>query len=165
VTAERRALAELEALRNAPGADNVRLDTALAIVCRTLNAPLGKVLALRDSGDYLLVRSGIGWRDGVVGCMVVPATNASTAGYALRHPRAVIFNDVQGTARFTDATLLHSHDVRSSVAVRLVADGRPIGVLSVHELSLRRFSDRDATFIEQAASIVADLMRDSRREA
>lgn len=158
MTPEHRALAALESLRTTDDHDGGRLEAALRIICKTLNAPLGKVLELTDSGTALLVRSGIGWNDGVVGRATVPATSASTAGYALRHLHAVIFNDVQGTARLTDATLLHAHNVRSSVAVRLVAEGRPIGVLSVHELTLRRFTDSDAAFIEEAARTIAPLM-------
>lgn len=159
MTAERRALPELASLRNDDRSSASRLQVALAIICKTLNAPLAKLLELSASGNDLVVRSGVGWEDGVVGRTIVPATTASIAGYALRHPQAVIFNDVQGTARFTDSILLRSHNVRSSIAVRIVAQGRPIGVLSVHELTLRRFSDGDAAFIERAAPIIADLLR------
>ena len=165
MTAERRALAELESLCGLDDSRARRLEKALAIICTTVNAPLAKVLELDESGSDLIVRVGLGWQDGVVGRATVPATSASTAGYALRQRRAVIFNDIQGTSRFTDATLLRSHNVRSSVAVRIMADGGPVGVLSVHELSLRQFSDRDAAFIEQAADMIAQILTDSTARA
>jgi GAF domain-containing protein len=158
VTPERRALAELDSLRDSTLSHAARLETALVIICKALNVALAKILGLNDSGNELVVRSGVGWRDGVVGYATVPATTTSAGGYALGQRRAVVFNDIQGTARFTDATLLRSHNVRSSIAVRIAVEDRSIGVLSVHELSTREFSDRDAAFIEQAAPIIAQWM-------
>lgn len=155
---EHKALAELRLLREAHGIGAARLESALSIICRTLNAPLAKILQLNESGNLFVVRAGIGWREGVVGHATVPASDKSTAGYALRHRRAVIFDDIQRTRRFTDTTLLRSHDVTSSLAIRLTREERAVGVLSVHEHRSRRFTAGDVLFIEEAAHIVADLM-------
>jgi GAF domain-containing protein len=152
------ALGELRELVSATESGDTRLDSALKIIGAALETPLAKVLELVASGNHLVVRAGVGWRDGVTGQVTVPVGPTSSAGYALTHDRAVIFDDIQGTRRLTDATLLRSHNVMSSLAVR-IADGRGVlGVLSVHERRRRRFSSGEAAFIEAAAAIVAALM-------
>ena len=101
---------------------------------------------------------GASEREAIVGGTTVPATNRSAAGYALGCRGSVIFDDVQRTRRFTDATLLRSHDITSSLAVQLVANGRVLGVLSVHAIRPRTFTGRDASFLEEAAPIVAGFL-------
>jgi GAF domain-containing protein len=151
--------AALAALRELRPAERRCLGEALGIICRTLDTPIAKILELSGDGKQLLLRAGIGWNEGIVLGAVVPATNKSTAGYALGFRGSVIFDDVQRTRRFADSTLLRSHKVTSSLAVRLEARMRVIGVLSVHELRPRRFTSREAGFLEEAALTVAELLR------
>ena len=151
------ALAVLERLA-AESESEPRLDRALRVICDAVRAPLAKVLELEPAADVLRVRAGIGWREGVAGHAIVPAGRSSSAGYALAQERAVIFEDIQRTRRFTDATLLRSHNVTSGIAVRLVREGRAFGVLSIHELRARQFTSHDVQFLEIAATLVAKLM-------
>ena len=158
-TLDRRQLRALDALRTLEsGAGRARIDAALEIVVDTLGVSLAKVLEIEAPGGALRVLSGIGWLPGVVGSATVPATDRSSAGYALRHARAVIFNDIQGTSRFSDATLLREHDAKSGIVVRLARGESVIGVLSVHERSPRQFTADEATFMEQVAVIVAEFL-------
>ena len=150
------ALTKLRALvierRNGDDAD---LDRAIAIVCEALSAPLGKILELNPAGDALFVRAGYGWDEGLAESVLVSSAVTSVAGYSLAHRGAVLFNDVQGTKRFTDAGLLRSYGVTATLAVRLDLAGGRRGVLSVHERTTRRFTAAEATFVEQAAMIIS----------
>ena len=137
---------------------SVPLDSALAIIVRALGTPLAKILELDASRGLLVVRAGVGWREGVTGSVTVPVGFTSSAGYALAQDSVVIFEDIQRTRRFTDATLLRSHDVTSSLAVRIADERGVLGVLSVHERRPRRFSAGEVAFIEAAAALVAALM-------
>ncbi len=152
------ALARLRALCATQDADSTRLEQALRVVAGALGTPFAKILELEKSGELLVVSAGIGWRKGVAGYATVPAATSSSAGYVLRQQRAVIFDDIQRTRRFTDATLLRSHNVTSSLAVRIAGQDRVLGVLSVHEQAPRRFTSHEASFLEEAATILADLM-------
>ncbi len=43
------------------------MDVAVDLVARTLDVEFAKVLQLMPGGDSLLLRAGVGWRDGYVG--------------------------------------------------------------------------------------------------
>jgi GAF domain-containing protein len=109
---------------------------ALAIICLGLEVPLGKVLELDRDGKLLLVRAGIGWRQGIAGYATVAANTTSIAGYTLRQAGVVVFDDVKETSRFTDAHLLRSHDVRGTLATRISRKGKPWGVLTIPRKNL-----------------------------
>jgi GAF domain-containing protein len=161
--AEQRYTAALDDLRRLVAANDAggkRLDRALRLVCDVFGMPLAKVLEWEPAADRLRVRAGIGWRDGVAGHVTIPAGLSSSAGYALAQERAVIFEDIQRTKRFTDAVFLRSHNVVSGIAVRMSRGGRVLGVLSVHQMHAREFTSREIAFLEAAAVLVAELMSD-----
>jgi GAF domain-containing protein len=145
------ALDELRGLSSSPRTQGNYLEVALAIVCLGLEVPLGKVLELDSEGKHLLVRAGIGWRKGMAVHANVPATAASIAGYTLGQTDVVVFDDVKDTSRFTDAHLLRSHDVRGTLATRILRGGKPWGVLTAHEQIRRRFSSQEIQFLKDAA--------------
>lgn len=145
------ALDELRGLSNSPQTQRNYLDLGLAIICRGLEVPLGKVLELDREGKNLLVRAGVGWRQGVSGRVTVAANTKSIAGYTLGQTGVVIFEDVKATSRFTDAHLLFSHDVRGTLAIRISCKGKPWGVLTIHEQIRRRFSSQEIQFLKDAA--------------
>ena len=142
---------KLHALSNSPQTQRNYLELALAIICLGLEVPLGKVLELDREGRNLLVRAGVGWRQGISGHVSVPATTKSIAGYTLGQTGVVIFEDVKETSRFTDAHLLFSHDVRGTLATRILCRGKPWGVLTIHEQIRCRFSSQEIQFLTDAA--------------
>ena len=158
-----KALDELGRLSTLPQTQRNYLELALAIICLGLKVPLGKVLELDREGKALLVRAGIGWREGVTGYATVLANTTSIAGYTLGQTGVVIFDDVKETSRFTDAHLLRSHDVRATLATRISRNGKPWGVLTLHENRRRQFTSKEIQFLEDAAVELGALIED--REA
>lgn len=158
---QRQALDELRSLSTFPQAQRDYLELALAAICLGLEVPLGKVLELDGEGKLLLVRAGIGWREGITGHATVLADTTSIAGYTLGQTGIVIFDDVKETSRFTEAHLLRSHDVRSSLATRISCNGKPWGVLTVHEHRRRRFSPKEIEFFKAAAAELGVLIKAS----
>src|SRR5437667_12343254 len=63
---------------------------AVAIVARVLEVPFASVLELRPESRTLLLRAGVGWRDGAVGRTVLPTDADSHAGYVLRSTGPVV---------------------------------------------------------------------------
>src|SRR5690349_1499768 len=57
---------------------------AAALLADTLGVELTKVLQLTREGSGLLVRAGVGWREGTVGNVAVPAGPDTWAGFTLR---------------------------------------------------------------------------------
>src|SRR5215510_14670549 len=62
---------------------SVLMDEVLNTVLRTLDTDYCKVLELMPGGDRLLLRAGVGWKDGLVGHTIVGTEFDSMAGYTL----------------------------------------------------------------------------------
>ena len=134
------------------------LDEAVALIAKTLNVEYCTVLELQPGGKALLLRAGVGWKEGVVGQANVGAGLDSQAGYTLlsRHP--VIVDDLATESRFHGPQLLHDHGVVSGLSTIIGDLDKPYGVLSAHTGSRRKFTRRDASFLQAIASIIAQVI-------
>lgn len=162
------------------GADLYALmDKAIKLVTSTLNVQYGKVLELLPGGHALLLRSGVGWQEGIVGHATVSAHN-SQAGYTLRVNQPVFVKDLPVETRFSGTPMLHNHRVVSGVSVvipniglrqqqlKQTRDLKPEpaadesnqawGVLSVHGTDYRKFSQDDVYFLEAIANVLANAI-------
>src|SRR2546422_5110178 len=74
------------------------MDAAVALVARVLEVDFSCVLELRAQSRTLLLRAGVGWREGSVGRTVVPAAPDTHAGYVLRSPGAVVVRSEEHTS-------------------------------------------------------------------
>ncbi len=72
------------------------LDAAVRRVAEGLDVEFVKVLELRPSSGALLLRVGIGWREGLVGHALVDAGEGSQAGYTLKVEAPVVADDSGG---------------------------------------------------------------------
>lgn len=150
------------ARRGRKGCDH--MEGALAVICDALQVPMGKVLVLAEDRNVLLVRAGVGWNSGVTGQAQVVANDTSIAGYSLAREGVIIFSDVTGTRRFTEAHLLRGHGVRSTLAARVSHQGKPWGVITLHERERREFSREEVAFVKAAAVELGTLVGAADRE-
>ncbi|MFQ5785905.1 MAG: PAS domain S-box protein [Alphaproteobacteria bacterium] len=131
------------------------LDHATRKVAATLDAEFCKVLELLPGGETLLLRAGVGWRDGLVGKATVSAGTDSQAGFTLLAAAPVIVGDLRTETRFTGPPLLHEHGVVSGMNVVVQGDDRPFGVLGVHTAKPRRFTETDIHFLQAVANLLS----------
>lgn len=131
-----------------------------------LDVPLTKVLQLSNTADHLLLRAGVGWREGLVGTATVGTEENSQAGYTLMQGEPVIVADLRTESRFNGPPLLVEHQVRSGVSVVIPGSAaRPFGVLGIHSRELRSFDQADLDFVLSLANIVANSARHHAAEA
>src|SRR5437867_779761 len=128
---------------------------AVAIAARVLEVPFASVLELRPESRTLLLRAGVGWRDGAVGRTVLPTDADSHAGYVLRSTGPVVVEDLATDARFGSAPLLAAQGVVSSLSVLVHGKGRPFGILGVHTAQPREFTIHDTHFLQAVANVLA----------
>ncbi|HYU89698.1 MAG TPA: PAS domain S-box protein, partial [Gemmatimonadales bacterium] len=128
---------------------------AVAIAARVLEVPLASVLELRPESRTLLLRAGVGWREGVVGRTVLPADADSHSGYVLRSTGPVVVEDLATDARFGSAPLLSPQGVVSSLSVIVHGKARPFGILGVHTAQAREFTIHDTHFLQAVANVLA----------
>ncbi|MEX2643884.1 MAG: HWE histidine kinase domain-containing protein [Acetobacterales bacterium] len=124
-------------------------------LAHVLEADCTKVLELTADRDELLLRAGVGWRDGLVGCGTVGTERDSQAGYTLLSEVPVVVSDLARETRFSGPQLLFDHGVVSGMSTVIAgSDGTPYGVLGVHTRRHREFSLNDVHFLQSVANIL-----------
>jgi signal transduction histidine kinase len=152
----------LKALAN----DDLRslMDEAVVRVARTLGVEHAKIVEVLPGGEELLLRAGVGWREGLVGRAKEDAGCGSQAGYTLLSDEPVVADDVRAEARFRPSPLLVEHAVVSSVTVVIPGHLGPYGVLGAHTSKRRVFSEDDVNFLQAVANVLAAAIERERSE-
>ena len=96
---------------------SVLMNEAVEVVARTLGVQYCKVLELLPEGDALLLRAGVGWKEGLVGRATVGVGLDSQAGYTLASREPVIVEDLREEKRFSGPPLLHEHGGTGGMSV------------------------------------------------
>ena len=130
------------------------LNETVRLTAEGMNAEFCKVLEYIPGENRLLVRSGVGWHEGIVGKATVGADLESPSGFALRTGKPVISNHLENEQRFRTPELLVEHGIRRAMNVILQGDGSPYGVLEVDSRSEGEFSQNDIAFLQGAANIL-----------
>ncbi|MGV3720918.1 MAG: PAS domain S-box protein [Actinomycetota bacterium] len=127
---------------------------AVQKVASTLGIGFVKVLERRPDGKALLLRAGIGWKEGLVGRATVSAGADSHAGYTLLALQPVVMEDLRTETRFS-APLLADHGIVSGVNVLIGAGSSPFGVLGAYADRKRRFDQDDISFLQSVANVLS----------
>jgi two-component sensor histidine kinase len=132
------------------------LTEACRLVGEALGTDLAKVMELQPDGCTLLVRAGVGWRPGVVGCATVRA-DGSSEGFALDSNEPVVSENIDTEARFAYPAFLIENGVKAMVNVIILgAEGKPpYGILEVDSREPRRFTRDDIAFLQTYANLLA----------
>jgi len=137
-------------------------DRATRTVADTLGVEMTKILELLPEGRALLLRSGVGWKEGLVGSATVPSDVGSQAGYTLKSATPVVVPDLPAETRFRGPKLLLDHAVRSGLSVIVHGRDRPWGVFGAHTQARRSFSPDDVNFLQSVANVVAAAIERAR---
>ncbi|MGD1804369.1 PAS domain S-box protein [Dapis sp. BLCC M126] len=143
------------------------IDTAVAIVAKTLNVEFTKVLELLPGNHAFLLCGGVGWAE-KVGKATVSAGTKSHAGYTLLANQPVIVKDLFVETRFPGSPLLHNYQIVSGATVIISnlqikesqytnshTSQKAWGVLGVHTQQYREFTQDDIYFLQAIANILA----------
>ena len=140
------------------------MQEASALVARTLEVEFCKVLEQLPDENALLLRAGVGWKDGLIGRAKVSTATGSQAGYTLLSAKPVITTDLPSEMRFSASPLLTDHGVVSGVSVIIRGEDRPFGVLGAHTSKPRIFTGDDIHFLESMANILSQAIERQRKE-
>jgi PAS domain S-box-containing protein len=138
------------------------MNEAVSLISQALQVEYSKVLELLSSGDELLLRSGVGWSEGLVGHAIVSAGLDSQAGYTLATDEPVIVENLRTDPRFTGPPLLIEHGVISGLSVIIRGKDRSFGVLGAHTKLSRKFTEHDVNFLKAVANILAQAIERKR---
>ncbi len=138
------------------------LNGVVALVALTLEAPFATLLELLPHGRTLKLRASVGVEDETLPHVEIPAGRASQAGYTLMSGEPVIVEDISTETRFSPLLLHSQGGLVSGMSVLVSGRERPFGVLSVHTVSRRAFTQDDVQFLQSVANhlaIAIDRMR------
>ena len=113
------------------------------------------MLELLPDGEAMILRAGVGWKEGLVGSAIVDTGLDSQAGYTLRSNEPVIVKDLKAETRFSGPQLLHEHNVVSGMSVIIQGKRGPWGVLGTHTSKSIIFTRDDISFIQTMANTLA----------
>lgn len=128
------------------------MDRIVREVAHTLDVALCKILKYRPERQDLLLKAGVGWKDGYVGQATVNTDRGSQAGYTLITDGPIVVDNLQTEKRFEGPPLLDEHNVTSGMSVVIPGPDRPYGVLGAHTREQRSFTEQDAAFLQAVAN-------------
>jgi PAS domain S-box-containing protein len=131
------------------------MDETAEAVALTLNLEHCEILELLPDGETLLLRSGVGWKEGYVANATVVAEPDSLAGYTLLTNEPVIVEDFRAESRFGESPWLHEHGVTSGMSAIVCGHKDPFGVIGAYAGNRRTFSRDDVNFLRAVANVLA----------
>lgn len=154
------AVSELGMLALASDDHQSLFDRAVAQLARGLDVDFAKLMQFRPVENVLLLRAGVGWREGLVGRATISADRESQAGYTLSVDQPVIVENLKSETRFEHAGILREHEIVSGLSVIIRREGhKPFGVLGAHSKVSRKFTFHDVHFIQSVANILATALQ------
>ena len=138
---------------------------ASAAAAEGLKAEFAKVLEYRSRTMDFVVRSGFGWKPGVVGHAVLLGDSHSPAGHAFETGKPVISNHLASEQRFKTPDLLTEHGVESAINVLVGTRGTmTYGVLEVDSTRRGEFNNHDVSFLEALANTLGEALESHWRQ-
>ncbi len=154
--AQQGAVAELGRLALEESDFDELFQRAVEEVSRHLDVRFVKILEREPGGRTLLLRSGVGWKEGLVGTARVGTGAESQAGYTLLRAQPVVVEDFAEERRFIAPPLLKDHDIRCGASVTIGPVADPWGVLGAHESETGRcgFDLDDVNFLYSVSNVL-----------
>jgi diguanylate cyclase (GGDEF)-like protein len=128
---------------------------AVRSVQRVLGTEIVAILEHQPDEDRFLIRSAVGFPEGVAGKATVPDGRESQAGFTLLSGEPVIVEDWDEEERFPRSEVLARAAVGSGISVPIKGRGEPYGIIGAQALSTRRFGEQDVTFLKAIANSLA----------
>jgi two-component sensor histidine kinase/putative methionine-R-sulfoxide reductase with GAF domain len=139
------------------------LDALMLDACLRARAGTGvshaKLMEYLPDQDRLILRAGVGWKEGYVGQYSVPPDLDTVIGqaFAYSHPVAVEDYQLRNDIRFP--SILKEHGCVSSVNVPINTEDGPFGVLEIDHVERRSFSADDEQFLTGLGNTVAQTIQ------
>ncbi|MDB5393140.1 MAG: signal transduction histidine kinase [Rhodospirillales bacterium] len=142
------------------------LTEATRVCAESLSVPFCKVCRYRAEEDDLLVEAGVGWKPGVVGCVVSRADKSSPQGRAFITGEPVICADLSKDASFLLPAFYGEHGIISTLDVVIKKkDGQPWGVLEIDNPKRHIYDEHDVNFVTGFANVLAEAVATSKRNS
>jgi len=130
------------------------LNEATALTAETLGTDFALLGEWLPGGEGFRLRSGVGWREGIVGSTLT-GDDSSMAAYMLRSDEPVVVADLRAESRFANSRMAREHGIVSAMGVVVRGRSRPWGGLAVHSTRPRSFSPDEVGFLQSVANVLS----------
>jgi PAS domain S-box-containing protein len=161
-TRQQAVVAELGQLALAETSLDQLIHKAVTLVALTLDVEFCELLELLADGSTLVLRDGVGWKEGFIGAVKVKTDEQSQAGYTLHSSEPVIVEELATESRFAPARMLTDHGIVSGITVIIHSDNKPYGILGAHTSHHRRFTSDECSFLQSVANTLAMAIKNRR---
>ena len=141
------------------------LNQAVMLAAQTLEVEYCGLLELLGGGQTLLLRAGVGWKQGSVLHWQESADPHTQAGFTLAAGEPVVIDQLATDRRFPPPPLLTGHGVVSGLAVAVAGQGKAFGVLGAYTTHRRKFTPDEMHFLLAVATVLAMAAARKRAEA
>jgi signal transduction histidine kinase/CheY-like chemotaxis protein len=131
------------------------LERGIRAAVETLEVPFAALLEPMPGSDLLLMRAGIGWREGLIGQLILDGGHGAALAHLLSSGRPVIVEDGRAAHAFGTMSVFAEHGICSGVCVVMPGDLRPAGFLGAYSTEPHRFAEEDAWFLQGIANVLA----------
>ena len=131
------------------------MNDAVALVAQILEIEFCKLLELTPAGDLLILRAGVGLREGCLGRVSVTPGPEAQAGHTLHAGAPVVVEDLRTETRFQPAAILLEHGAISGMSTVVRGRARPYGILGAFTTQRRAFQADDVHFLQSVADVLA----------
>ncbi len=132
-------------------------------VCDTLSTSLCALFSLEADKDYLLLKSGRGWPEQMLGHITVPIGHGSLAGYTLRVDGSVLTESFDAESRFQPSPFIVEQGLNSGLSCVVHTNEGPYGVLAVFSEQPGAFTEDDANFLVAVANVITSALTRKQR--
>jgi len=140
------------------------LSQAMQLISQTLDTPFVQILELQPDDETLLLRAGLGWKEGRVGATMTKVRGRSQAGYVLSSGEPLVIPDFRADHSFIAPSLLLEHGILSGACVAIATRHRPYGVLGVYTNVARNYSEDEVQFLMAVANVLGMAAERTRTE-
>src|SRR5258706_11660300 len=132
------------------------------MVADTIGVEYCQLLELLPDGESLVLRDGIGWKDGTIGSTQIKAGEDSQASYTLLAAKPVIVENLAEESRFRPSALLMEHGIVAGMTVIIHGKEQPYGILGAYTSVKRQVTLDEVHLLQSIANILA-MAIDNRR--
>ncbi|MBI5504691.1 MAG: GAF domain-containing protein [Deltaproteobacteria bacterium] len=131
---------------------------AASRLAASLDVECTAVLEFLPGTDELLLRAGVGWKEGLVGNAKIGGATGFLAEPTLRSDRPVVTADLATGQRFTGEPLFIDHGLVSGIDAAIGAADGSFGVLAAYTAKPRHFGDDEVCFLQAVAAVLANVI-------
>ncbi|MGH9423544.1 MAG: MEDS domain-containing protein, partial [Thermoanaerobaculia bacterium] len=142
----------------------VVLNQAASLAATTLGTGRSIVWQMRPETDEMILRSKVGW-DELSDGLILPIARATAMRHVLTSDQPVAIIDIAEDKRFTKSWILRDYGVATLMSAIVRGQEKPWGILSVHSMTPRSFTQDDLEFLQSMANVVALAIERDRHEA